>query len=665
MQKLTAGIECVSLYSLSVSGTVKILLVEDDQATRAMLESSLGAYHVVETAADGQSAIDLVEPFEYDLVLLDVGIPEVDGISVCKRLRARGCQVPILLLTAKDKATDRVLGLDAGADDYMIKPFNIAELLARIRALLRRGRTTAPSTVTHGELQIDCAINEIRHGQQVLRFTPKEYGILELLLLHPQRIFSRAALLDRLWKLDESPTESAISSHVKAIRQKLKAAGASQDLIETIYGFGYRLRSLKTLTSTNSEAVSLEVSKVATEAAESMMLELWERFKDSFDQQIDVLEEMTAALENGHLTDDLQQAAKHTVHKLVGSLGIYGFPQGSTIARQIENLLQPSKVPLQASDINQIAPLVAALKQELQQEPKLTQATQGAIAQSPNAAIPCPLILIVDDDQMLTDRLRAEAHGRSLQLEVAANLAQAQQIVESTIPDVVLLDLTFTDSNEGGLTWLKTLKQQHPQLPVLVFTARDHLSDRVAAARLGIQAFLHKPIASAQIFQAIQATLQQAQAQGVRSQPAIAGKVLIVDDDPVILHRVSLMLSPWGLQVTPLLDPQRFWEALTQVIPDLLILDIEMPGLSGIELCQVVRNDPQWGDLPILFLTAYQDAKIIVQAFAAGGDDYIRKPILEPELIARVLNRLQPEQIRRQQFIAAFMNQSPDIEEMA
>ncbi len=639
---------------------MKILLVEDDQATRAMLEISLGAYHVVETAADGQSAMDLVEQFRYDLMLLDVGIPEVDGISVCQRLRARGCQVPILLLTAKDRATDRVLGLDAGADDYMIKPFNTPELLARIRALLRRGRTTTSSTVTYGMLQLDCAINEIRHGRQVLRFTPKEYGIVELLLLHPQRIFSRAALIDRLWELDESPTESAISSHVKAIRQKLKAVGASQDLIETIYGFGYRLRSLTTPASVNQAEVSLEAeTTVVTEAAEEMMRELWERFKDSFDEQIAVLDQLIASLEGGRLTDDLQHTAKQTAHKLVGSLGVYGFPQGSTIARKIEDFLQPSELQLQAAEISQIAQLVTALKQELQREPALTQAAQGAIALAPDAAM--PLVLVVDDDQMLIDRLKAEASGRSLQLEAALNLGQAQEIIESTIPDVVLLDLTFADTNENGLTWLETLKQKHPQLPILVFTARNHLSDRVAAARLGIQAFLQKPIAPTQIFEAIQATLQQAKAQGLRPQPAIAGKVLIVDDDPVILYRVSLMLSPWGLQVTPLLEPQHFWETLTDVVPNLLILDVEMPGLSGIELCQVVRNDPQWGDLPILFLTAYQDAKTIGQAFAAGGDDYIRKPIVEPELIARVLNRLQPEQIRRQQFTAAFINQPQDV----
>jgi DNA-binding response OmpR family regulator len=263
---------------------ITILLVEDDQATRAMLQSSLIAHHyTVTTTADGHSTLDLVDKFDYDLVLLDVGIPELDGISVCKRLRSKGCQIPILLLTSKDHSTDRIMGLDAGADDYVIKPVSMPELLARIRALLRRNRTPIAS-VTWGRLQLDPAVNEIRYGEQLLRLTPKEYGILELFLLNPQRIFSRAALIDRLWELDETPTESAISSHIKAIRQKLRAAGATQDLIETMYRFGYRLQSLEL------EGVPTSEGRAASNTDELAMFELWERFKDSFKQQIDLLE---------------------------------------------------------------------------------------------------------------------------------------------------------------------------------------------------------------------------------------------------------------------------------------------------------------------------------------------------------------------------------------
>ncbi|KGF72213.1 hypothetical protein DO97_11225 [Neosynechococcus sphagnicola sy1] len=640
---------------------MRILLVEDDPATRTLLENTLIAHHYnVEIAVDGQIALDLATQFDYDLVLLDIDMPELDGIRVCQRLRTQGYQIPILLLTAKDRATDRIMGLDAGADDYMIKPFNLPELLARMRALLRRGSTTVASVVTWENLQLDRRENEIRYGQQLLRLTPKEFGILELLLLHPQRIFSRAALIDRLWERDEPPTESAISSHIKAIRQKLRTAGASQDLIETMYGFGYRLRPLETGAPAKSQAAAVGAEpQAAAETAETVMLGLWERFKESFTEQIHLLSQVIVAFQEGKLTPDLRQAAQQTAHKLVGSLGVYGFPQGSTLAKQIEDILRPDR-SLSMADNLQMAAWVADLKQELNREPVFKQPDSAAIAPSPPLPLtPSPLVLVVDDDEILAQGLQAEASARSLQIEVAANLAAADQILDQTLPDVILLDLTFSPSNEDGLTWLAALKQQYPQLPVLVFTGRDSLCDRVAAARLGAKAFLQKPIAPAQIFQAIQDSLHQSKAPVLYRPQSVIGQVMVVDDDPVILHRLSSILSPWGLQVTPLLDPTRFWEVLTTTVPDLLILDVEMPGFNGIELCQVVRNDPRWGNLPILFLTAHHDAETIVQAFAVGGDDYIRKPVLEPELIARVLNRLEPGQIRRQQLVSALMKPSP------
>jgi DNA-binding response OmpR family regulator/HPt (histidine-containing phosphotransfer) domain-containing protein len=362
------------------------------------------------------------------LVLLDVGIPELDGISVCRRLRSKGCQIPILLLTAKDHATDRIMGLDAGADDYVIKPISMPELLVRIQTLLKRNRTPIAS-VTWGRLQLDPAVNEIRYGEQLLRLTPKEYGILELFLLNPQRIFSRAALIDRLWELHETPTESAISSHIKAIRQKLRSAGATQDLIETMYGFGYRLRSLEL------EGVPTSEGRAASNTDELAMFELWERFKYSFKQQIDLLDRVMSASEAGKLADHARQEARQTVHNLIGSLGIYGFPQGSALARQIENLLR-SDFRLNCSEVQQRAEWVAALKQELTHNPTFSKSGTGRSGTGrsgtgksekftlQNTAASAtltqiPQVLVIDHDEMLTQQLQAEAPSRSLQVNVA------------------------------------------------------------------------------------------------------------------------------------------------------------------------------------------------------------------------------------------------------
>jgi DNA-binding response OmpR family regulator len=651
---------------------VRILLVEDDRATRTMLEQSFTAQHYhVEVATDGRVAIDFAQQFEYDLILLDVGIPALDGISVCKHLRTKGCQTPILLLTAKDGVSDRVLGLDAGADDYMVKPFNLAELLARVRALLRRGKNAVSSIITWENLQLDSQLNEIRYGEQILRFTPKEYGILELLVLNPHRIFSRAALIDRLWEMEETPTESAISSHIKAIRQKLKAAGATQDLIETMYGFGYRMRPLEmdrnsepeakvnsaeqkefdALTAETSDRQQAEAELAQTSKA--MMLELWLQFQDSFGEKIDILDRVIHALHQDRLTNEDRELARQTVHKLVGSLGVYGFPQGSILARQIEDLLFPD-IHLAIADIEQITEWVAALKQELNHEPVFEPPSnyKRSKASDPQKI---PFVLVVDDDLDLTVRLKTEARAQSLQIEIAKNLAIAQKNFDRTLPDAILLDLTLGDSDRDNLLWLETLHQKYPQIPVIVFAERDSLSERLAAARLGAQICLNKPIALAQIFEALKTAIAQAKSTALQADRTVTASVMIVDDDPAIALRLADVLSPWGLQVTSLNESTRFWEVLTSTIPDLLILDVEMPKFSGIELCQVVRNDPKWGNLPILFLTAHHDAETIVRAFAVGGDDYIRKPILEPELIARVLNRLESGQARRKQLISTLI----------
>jgi DNA-binding response OmpR family regulator len=173
---------------------------------------------------------------------------------------------------------------------------------------------------------------------------------------------------------------------------------------------------------------------------------------------------------------------------------------------------------------------------------------------------------------------------------------------------------------------------------VLVFTAQENFADRVKAARLGARGFLQKPMPPAQVIKAIAQALQQS------STPE--AKLLIVDDDPQLLDYLRTLLEPWGFNLTLLNNPQQFWETLEQTVPDLLILDVAMPELSGIDLCQVVRNDPRWSELPVLFMSARTDAETVHRVFSAGADDYVNKPIVGPELVARVLNRLERSQIR-------------------
>lgn len=224
---------------------MKILLVEDDELLAGVVAEFLTDHlHVVDVVSDGESAWNQIKTLEYDLILLDVMLPELDGIRLCQRLRSHGYSVPILMITARDTSTDKVIGLDAGADDYMVKPLDFPELLARIRALLRRGNSLASPILEWGKLQLDPATYEVSYNNETLRLTPKEYKLLELLLRNGRRILSRSTIIEHLWPLESFPEEGTVKTHVKSLRKKLKGVGAPTDLIETVHGVGYRLKPL-------------------------------------------------------------------------------------------------------------------------------------------------------------------------------------------------------------------------------------------------------------------------------------------------------------------------------------------------------------------------------------------------------------------------------------
>ncbi|MEM9137842.1 MAG: response regulator transcription factor, partial [Cyanobacteria bacterium P01_F01_bin.42] len=199
--------------------------------------------HAVDIAHDGESGWDCIQLADYELILLDVMLPKLDGISLCKRIRDRGSKVYILMLTARDTTQDKVKGLDAGADDYLIKPFELEELSARIRALSRRSRSVQQAVLTHGQLALDPGTCAVSYNQTQLDLTPKEYMILELFLKNPTQVLTRAAILDKLWDFDQVSGEQTVKTHLTNLRRKLKDAGASGKFIETVYGLGYRLNS--------------------------------------------------------------------------------------------------------------------------------------------------------------------------------------------------------------------------------------------------------------------------------------------------------------------------------------------------------------------------------------------------------------------------------------
>ncbi|MGL6339329.1 MAG: response regulator, partial [Waterburya sp.] len=329
------------------------------------------------------------------------------------------------------------------------------------------------------------------------------------------------------------------------------------------------------------------------------------------------------------------QAARQA-HTLIGSLGSFGLEDAAQLSRQIERIL---KEKVDCAQIDHLTELVRDLRGCLEQSSVMAQPqARSTISVNQGKSQPrLSRLLIIDDDRELNQILIAEAQAWGIQAEAVSNVSTARVAIASIQPDVILLDLCFPDSTEDGLALLEELAKEQNPLPVVVFTAQESFSDRLEVARLGAQRFLQKPVSPKKVMQAIaevrpQATLPEA-------------KLLIVDDDPQMLDFLRILLTPWGFNLTLLEDPQQFWQTLQQTAPDLLILDIEMPDVNGIELCQVVRNDPDWNELPVLFLSVHQDAETIERVFTVGGDDYVHKPIIGAELIARVLNRLERNRI--------------------
>jgi PAS domain S-box-containing protein len=511
---------------------MKILVVEDDDLNASALTAVLtNQNYAVEVATDGDAAWDFIQTYDYDLILLDVMLPKLDGISLCRKIRSSGLQMPILLLTGCDSSHDKAIGLDAGADDYVVKPFDQEELIARIRALLRRKGVTSQPVLEYGKLRLDPSSCEAIYAGNLLPLTPKEFALLELFLRNSRRVFSCGMILEHLWSYDDTPQEEAVRTHIKGLRHKLKAVGAPSDLVETVYGIGYRLkpleeeqrvreaeeqRSREELDQVKSTVPNLKSQQQALMA----VAEIWRRFQGRVDEQVRMLEQAIATFNQNTLNPELLSLAAKEAHTLAGSLGTFGLPLGSKLARNIELLLSSNQT-LSKSEISNLENWVKLLRREIEGN------DTGAISASPT-------------------------------------------------PEVV-----------------KTV------------------------------------------------------AQPLQNEPYTETKILVVDDDPQIQALLQTLLSPWGLKAIALENPRQLWETLEAVAPDMLILDVELPYTNGIELCRLVRNEPRWSELPILFLTVHSDAEMVNQVFSVGADDFVSKPIVGPELVTRIVNRLERMKLRQ------------------
>lgn len=218
-----------------------ILLVEDDPAQLEPLQTALSQVgHIVDAVEDGSTAQWLINEKSYDLLILDWMLPQVSGVKLCRQYRNLGNTSPVLMLTAKDTTTDKVDGLDAGADDYIVKPVDVLELLARVRALGRRSPLWTGDTLTLGDLQLDLTSLNLARRKKKIQLSVREFQLMEYLMRHPQQVLSRDQIEQALWSWGSEPESNAVTTLVRRLRQRLATVGA-KDWLETVYGMGYRL----------------------------------------------------------------------------------------------------------------------------------------------------------------------------------------------------------------------------------------------------------------------------------------------------------------------------------------------------------------------------------------------------------------------------------------
>jgi two-component system OmpR family response regulator len=222
---------------------MRLLVVEDEPKLAALLRRGLiEEGHAADVAGSGEDALWRARSTEYDAIVLDLMLPGIDGLEVCRQLRSDGIWSPVLMLTARDGLGDRIGGLDAGADDYLTKPFAFAELLARLRALARRGAPERPPVLTVGDLELDPATRDVRRGEDEIELSPKEFALLETFMRRPGRVLSRFELIEHAWDYEYENRSNVVDVYVRYLREKIDRPFGRASL-ETVRGVGYRLRA--------------------------------------------------------------------------------------------------------------------------------------------------------------------------------------------------------------------------------------------------------------------------------------------------------------------------------------------------------------------------------------------------------------------------------------
>jgi diguanylate cyclase (GGDEF)-like protein len=366
-----------------------------------------------------------------------------------------------------------------------------------------------------------------------------------------------------------------------------------------------------------------------TQQTKAMLAVVWSKNRGLLLHRLDAIEDFCRQLPQSASDRGIRTNAAADAHKLAGSLGMFGLSEGTAVAREIEHHLNDDA----ADDL--LAINIPALSSRLRSLIEFFEIAVNVQAERRHK------LLICEGDAAVAEGIFAAAKKRGIDPFIAADLNAARQALRENRFDVVVFDLAeLTDSTvtEDYAEQIRDFILSRAPMQVVALTSVDTFEDRVTAAQVGAHGFLPKNVPVNEIIDTCEHLLDLHSAQF---------KVLIVDDDVVVLNSVKALLEEHSIHVTSLADPRLFWNVLQEVNPDLVILDLEMPNFSGLELCRAIRNDAQWNRLPVVFLSASGDAGTVTNIFSAGADDFVAKPIIGIELTTRVRNRLDRDRLYR------------------
>lgn len=354
------------------------------------------------------------------------------------------------------------------------------------------------------------------------------------------------------------------------------------------------------------------------------MAAVWEESRGLMADRVSTIEEFVIGLLAGRSDPDARRVAQREAHKLGGSMGTFGRQRGSELSREIGRLLQGSE-PVRPEMTQRLSQLVVDLQTELLED------AAHAPAASPSTWGDGPEILVVDADIDFALRVVEQARRNGLRASTVHDAVAARSATTERHPALVIVDPALAGRGEDGLGLVAELSAAAPTSPVIVVSEPAPGLDRLTVTRAGAHSLLPKPLSPSAVIASVTGILGR-----LRSEAT----VLTVDDDPTTSAFLCAVLGPRGLHVEAVLDPRELWAALDEFRPDLLVLDLDMPNIDGLELCGMVRNDAVWSDLPIVFMTDTDDPEWVRAMFSAGADDHVPKPLVADDVVARIENRL-------------------------